>query len=57
MTTTRRPLAEPTVAAAYGAMVTGTSPKAALDPFSPSSPASLPRASFVEMLVRLAVGP
>ncbi len=57
LTTTSRPLAEPTVAAVYGAMVTGTSPKAALDRVLAILPASFPRPSFVEGLERLVVAP
>ena len=47
----------PTVAAVYGAMVTGTSPKAALDRVLAVLPASFPRPSFVEVLERLVIAP
>ncbi len=45
----------PTVAAVYGAMVTGTSPKAALDRVLDVLPTSFPRPSFVEVLERLVI--
>jgi ADP-ribosyl-[dinitrogen reductase] hydrolase len=47
----------PTVAAVYGAMVTGSSPRAALDRVLEVLPSSYPRASFVEVLERLVFEP
>ena len=47
----------PTVAAVYGAMVTGSSPSAALDRVLAVLPASSPRQSFVKVLERLVLEP
>jgi ADP-ribosyl-[dinitrogen reductase] hydrolase len=47
----------PTVAAVYGAMVTGSSPRAALDRVLAVLPASFPRPSFVDELERLVIEP
>jgi len=47
----------PTVAAVYGAMVTGSSPSAALDRVLAVLPASSPRRSFVKVLERLVIQP
>jgi ADP-ribosyl-[dinitrogen reductase] hydrolase len=47
----------PTVAAVYGAMVTGSSPTAALDRVLDVLPTSFPRPSFVDVLERLVVEP
>ena len=47
----------PTVAAVYGAMVTGSSPRAALDRVLEALPTSFPRPSFVEELDRLVISP
>ena len=47
----------PTVAAVYGAMVTGSSPRAALDRVLDVLPASSPRRSFVSELDRLVLPP
>jgi ADP-ribosyl-[dinitrogen reductase] hydrolase len=47
----------PTVAAVYGAMVTGSSPRAALDRVLDVLPASFPRPSFVDELERLVLSP
>ena len=47
----------PTVAAVYGAMVAGTSPRAALDRVLEALPSSFPRPSFVEELDRLVISP
>jgi len=47
----------PTVAAVYGAMVTGSSPKAALDRVLDALPMSSPRPSFGAALDRLVLEP
>jgi hypothetical protein len=47
----------PTVAAVYGAMVTGSSPRAALDRVLAVLPSSSPRRSFVAELERLVITP
>ncbi len=47
----------PTVAAVCGAMVTGSTPSAALDRVLEVLPMSFPRPSFVEELERLVIRP
>jgi ADP-ribosylglycohydrolase len=47
----------PTVAAIYGAMVTGSSPRAALDRVLRTLPTASPRPSFVDELERMVIPP
>ena len=47
----------PTVAAVYGSMVTGSTPRTALDRVLEVLPRSFPRPSFVDELERLVIRP